>query len=123
MKGKWFWFCYKRSKVQEEDGATIEYRCCFKKSIVAGTWFERSRLSIKKVSILVKLYLGNSYDSKQVADILEVNKNILTDWTNFIKEVCSDYLRMNGTMIGGDSKIVEIDETKFGRRKYRRGRN
>ena len=44
------------------------------------------------------------------------------DWYNFIRDVCAQYFLDHPTTIGGDGVEVEIDESKFGRRKYHRGR-
>ena len=40
-----------------------------------------------------------------------------TDWASFCREVCFD----NAVPNGGPGKIVEIYESKFGKRKYHRG--
>ena len=44
------------------------------------------------------------------------------DWCNFAREVCATILENNTEAIGGEGKIVKIDESKFGKRKYHRGR-
>ena len=50
----------------------------------------------------------------------DVYSEALVDWTNYIREVCIDALSVN--KIGGKNKVVEIDESLFGKRKYNRGR-
>ena len=44
------------------------------------------------------------------------------DWFNFIRDVCAQYFVDHPVQIGGPGLEVEIDESKFGRRKYHRGR-
>ena len=44
------------------------------------------------------------------------------DWYNFIRDVCAQYFLDHPTTIGGDWVEVEIDESKFGKRKYHHGR-
>ena len=46
----------------------------------------------------------------------------MVDWFNFAREVCTSILEMDNEPIGGVGKIVEIDESKFGKRKYHCGR-
>ena len=44
------------------------------------------------------------------------------DWYNFVTDVCAEYFQQHPMRIGGPGIEVEIDESKFGQRKYNRGR-
>ena len=44
------------------------------------------------------------------------------DWYNFIRDSCAQYFIGHPSIIGGPGVEVEIDESKFGKRKYNRGR-
>ena len=46
----------------------------------------------------------------------------IVDWYNFCREVCVTILKRDSEPIGGPGKVVEIDESRFGKRKYNRGR-
>ena len=46
----------------------------------------------------------------------------IVDWRNFCREVCVTVLEKESTQIGGEGIEIEIDESKFGKRKYHRGR-
>ncbi|KAF8771478.1 hypothetical protein HNY73_018897 [Argiope bruennichi] len=46
----------------------------------------------------------------------------VTDWYSFCREVCQTVLIEESTVIGGVGSTVEIDESKFGKMKYGRGR-
>jgi transposase-like protein len=50
------------------------------------------------------------------------SQRILVDWAMFCREVCWDYMMLHQEQLGGIGKTVEIDESKFGKRKYHRGR-
>ena len=43
------------------------------------------------------------------------------DWFRFCREVVLDFIENKSEMTGGESKVVEIDESKFGKMKYHRG--
>ena len=43
------------------------------------------------------------------------------DWDSFCREVCEITLLENSEKLGGKGKVVQIDESKFGKRKYHRG--
>ncbi|KAI6647453.1 hypothetical protein LOD99_12449 [Oopsacas minuta] len=53
---------------------------------------------------------------------LDWSPNTVVDWKNFMRDVCIEYLIVNSEPIGGHGTIVEINESKFGKRKYNRGR-
>ena len=44
------------------------------------------------------------------------------DWYNFAREVCVEIIQKDSEQIGGEGKEVEIDESKFGKRNYHRGK-
>ena len=46
----------------------------------------------------------------------------IVDWYNFCLEVCLEVLERESEKMGGPGKVVEIDESKFGKRKYHRGK-
>ncbi|KAJ8047409.1 hypothetical protein HOLleu_06398 [Holothuria leucospilota] len=53
---------------------------------------------------------------------LNISSTTCVDWSSFAREVCEETLIMISTPIGGPGIEVEIDEAKFGKRKYHRGR-
>ena len=53
----------------------------------------------------------------------QVSSKSGVNWCHFCREVCIAYLdAQRNPCIGGVGKIVEIDESKFGKHKYNRGR-
>ena len=45
----------------------------------------------------------------------------ITDWAKRCREVMLDYLLGSSQQIGGPNKTVDVNDSKFGRRKYNRG--
>ena len=57
----------------------------------------------------------------QIKHELGLGSSTAVDWDSFCREVCEVTLFKNCDKIGGEGKIVQIDESKFGKRKYHRG--
>lgn len=66
---------------------------------------------------------SNKFSEKQVMRELQLANKTVIDWFNFCREVCTEILLGSTEQIGGEGKIVEIDESKFGKRKYNRGKH
>ena len=45
------------------------------------------------------------------------------DWYNFVRDICEEYFLAHPAVIGRPGVEVEIDESKFGKRKYNRGQS
>ncbi|KAF8792308.1 putative transposase-like protein like [Argiope bruennichi] len=59
---------------------------------------------------------------ESIVNDLNVSARTVTDWMNFCRGVCEDACLVFDGKIGGVGKIVEIDESKFGKRKFNRGK-
>lgn len=97
---------------------------------VKGTIFDKSKMPPQQI-----MYLAFCFVKKQTYDEAIVNCSLygstlssrtVSNWYSCFREVCLNALETassnaNG-LIGGVGKIVEIDETKVGKRKYNKGR-
>ncbi len=59
-----------------------------------------------------------TYDTTETG----ISENTAIDWHNFKKSVLK-HLLDHPIVIGGPGKVVEIDESKFRKRNYHRGRH
>ena len=90
------------------------------KSIREGSWFEKSNLTIEEV---LKFTYWWCQDVKQwqIKQQLGLGSHTAVDWDMFCREVCEVALFQRREKIGGPGKLVQIDESKIGKRKYHRG--
>jgi hypothetical protein len=59
--------------------------------------------------------------SNTIQKDFQIEGKIACDWFRFCRNVVLDFIENKSEMIGGEEKVVEIDESKFGKRKYHRG--
>lgn len=89
-------------------------------SIRTGTFFARSHLPIFQVMAFCNLWLDNvqlQFIQKQLRWAIQT----VIDWASFCREVVFDIMINKREKIGGVGIEVQIDESKFGKRKYNRG--
>ena len=46
---------------------------------------------------------------------VKITPKIAIDWYNFCRDICAEHFLANPITIGGPGKVVEIDESKFGK--------
>ena len=93
-------------------GTRVQYR--------KGTFLEGSHLSAGQILFFAHLWLARC-QLQEIGCFLGIDKNSCTYWSSFCREVVIYAMSFHKEPIGGPGKTVEIDESKFGRRKYNRG--
>ena len=89
-------------------------------SIRKGSWFERSNLTLEEILKLTYWWCRDVAQETMRFEV-DVSGNTVVDWDSFCREICEvNYLECE-EKIGGHGKRVQIDESKFGKRKYHRG--
>lgn len=110
----------------ELNNNSLSVRCCWsacrqKRALWNGTIFEDSKLGSEKVLRLIHLwFIGLS--PRHICAMLGLGRKsfsrIMTKMSLFASE---KYYSSTTFKIGGSNMIIEIDESKFGLRKYNRG--
>jgi hypothetical protein len=105
------WLCHK--KIGKKD----HYR---EASIRKDSWFEKSIMSMEEVLKFTHWWSVN-LPQHQIIQQLSLATNTAVDWDSFCREVCEVTIMRESCKIGGEGKVVQIDESLFGKRKYHRG--
>ena len=96
--------------------------CGYKVSVRARGWFEYSYLILKE-SVKLTNYWVHKTRQETVRRELRINcEETVVEWYNCCREVCSEVIENENVKISGPGKVVEIDKSKFGKRKYHKSR-
>ena len=95
-------------------------RCRKKVSLFKGSIFARSKLSCNEVMLVGYLWLAEC-SHKTIMRTTGFSKPTVTKFLEYFRQLVGCHLDTDDMIIGGEGIIVEIDESKFGKRKYHRG--
>lgn len=89
----------------------------------SGNWFSNTKLPFLTMLRFIYFWSEELTSVKFCEKQLEINKNTTVDWNNYMREVCVAVLNsQEKKLIGGEGRIVEIDESLFSKRKNNSGR-
>jgi transposase-like protein len=89
-------------------------------SIRHGSWFQQSKLTLLQILVLTYEILRRE-PANQIENEYSFSKRTIADWGMFCREAMLTFLVGSTVKIGGPNRTVEIDESKFGKRKYNIG--
>ena len=104
---RWAFRCSKRS-------------CRVERSMNAGTFFAGTKLKTNEVLLLLRLWLAKVTFSSAV-ELTGIRIRQLWRFWGHFRQLVSQSLDKDDTIIGGEGIAVEVDETKLGKRKYNKG--
>ena len=84
--------------------------------------FHGHNLSLEQILCTTYFWIYK-VDQEFVKHKLSISNQTIADWYNYCREVCVSILEKYSELIGGQGVVVEIDESKFGKRKYYKGRH
>jgi hypothetical protein len=115
--------CAWTSFSSKADGYIWRCNSCRKSySIRKQSWFGGSKLTLKAM-LLILYYWTQDLQQDYVAMECEIGSaHTIGDFYMYCRQICFEMLERQSGMLGGPGKIVEIDEAKFGRRKFNKGK-
>jgi len=96
-------------------------KCSVKIPIRRHSFFSGSHFSFSQVIKLI-YYWTYQYPQHIVLHETGLSNKTVIDFYNFYRKVCVVILEDHSEPIGGPGRVVEVDESKFGKRKFSRGK-
>jgi IS1 family transposase len=103
----WIYRCDKRS-------------CRLKKSMNNYTFFAGTKLKSNEILMLARLWTARVSVTSAIELTGHSPNTVVAFWKHF-RQLTASTLEDDSTIVGGPGLVVEVDETKIGKRKYNRG--
>ena len=116
--------CDSCNRMMSKRNGRNSYRChkCSKeRSAFKGTFFSNCRIPLSTALFLVWAWCGQ-LTWLQVYQFTGLSKDTCTKWWVYLRELVTQLVRQTDNRIGGEGKVVQIDESKFGKRKKTKSR-
>ncbi len=91
------------------------------KNLRTGSILSGSNLSLQIFLVLLSYFSSKTLSNVEIAAYTGLSENSVGVWRCSLSGFVASFLLQNGQPLGGPGIIVEIDEAKFGKRKYHRG--
>jgi hypothetical protein len=95
-------------------------QCKMSTSIRHGSWFQHSKLTLQEIMLFTYDILCHE-PANQIEREYCFSDHTVADWGMFCREAMLVFLEGCKFKIGVPNRTVEIDESKFGKRKYNIG--
>ncbi|XP_017492738.1 PREDICTED: uncharacterized protein LOC108380853, partial [Rhagoletis zephyria] len=92
-----------------------------------GTWFENAHVSLPHIFYMTYCFAQRfSHHTVRLENYVggPLSSRTITDWNSYCRETIVLYQldqQQSAGKIGGPGKVVQIDESKFGKRKFNKG--
>ena len=91
-----------------------------KVSIRENSWLLDSKLSLEHIVEFIYLWSAG-FNTEEIQHELKLSKRTIIEWSAYLRSTCFTVVMDESCQIGRHNVHVEIDESKFGKRKYYRG--
>ena len=91
------------------------------KNIRSESILSGKKITFKSLILLVFYFSIRSVTNLDIAALTGLSDKTVGEWRKVVMNAVSTWFLSNSTPIGGPGKIVEVDEAKFGKRKFNRG--
>ena len=102
------------------DGYCFMCPCGKKSTLRKGSWLAKSHLKLSQIIVFIQLWTSNC-ELKTIQTSAGISFKTAVKLNKFFYELVVSIAEQNSEPIGGRAKIVEIAESKFGKRKYHKG--